>query len=407
VFLGRQLLEKEELRALYAWINLLRQSFPGDQERAQLDSLMGQLRAAQTRDGGDRITCESFDKVLFGWDFAVFPIVPVPHPVLEGWVPGSAAAAPASRAVLGGLQPQRVQQPPPQQLSLHPQQQQQLKPRWLPLWTLCRSRGDEDQAFVNGGYPCAMWNLLHVLTVSSATGGASPELTLAAIYGFVSHFFSCTECRDNFLRSNPDPATDVMGKAADAGVPPARALSMWLWAEHNAVTRRLGRQEAAERAAHPELHRGAPARARAVFPSRDLCRACRDSPADPNGNSAPPAGSLRGKHVARDMEYLAAQFARGSPNAPFREQADTVDAWSLDVVYAFLVHTYCFADSRLHCPRSSPYAAGSAGGLAWLRAPALVLLVLAACLALCGGARGLTDAISSARRRLKSPKQRH
>jgi len=288
VFLGRRVLQGDELNALYAWLNLLRQSFPGDLERKQLETLLMQLKD-EGRKGGNKISSDSFDTIMYGSTLAKYD-----------------ASDPFER--------------------------------WRPKWTLC-SEGDKKGVDVFGGYPCALWTLLHVLTVSTASGGAAPEMTLNAIVGFIKHFFACNECRDNFLASNPQPVVDVLQKATQLGILPSRALVLWLWAEHNAVSRRLNSEAGLDHV--PRL----------AFPPENQCRSCRNSQATAQSNFRT-QGQL-------DVEYLVNQLSSKGPNALYREMPGGVsrgsNEWDFDVLFSFLVHTYCFEDSKLHCPQSLYY----------------------------------------------------
>jgi len=112
--------------------------------------------------------------------------------------------------------------------------------------------------FLLGGFPCALWMLFHVLSVSSSSGGASTESTLHAIHGYIEHFFGCNECRLNFLQSNPNPIRDVVQLALKYHIPPARSVLLWLWNEHNSVSLRLTSK----------------GNIRPIFPSKDLCYSC-------------------------------------------------------------------------------------------------------------------------------------
>ena len=80
------------------------------------------------------------------------------------------------------------------------------------------------------GFSCAMWKLLHVMTVS-------PELDSSAksdIRFVIDHYFSCEECRKNFLEHFDK--CDFGG--CDSTDP--MSVALWLWRLHNGVNERLG-----------------------------------------------------------------------------------------------------------------------------------------------------------------------
>jgi len=309
VFLGRGSLEGAELDALFRWLEVNSQSFPGTTERNKIGRLLAQLKrlAASLRQDQKRnsISSEDFDKVLEKWDFAVF----------------------------------------------EPNQKQ----KWGAVWYLCSPRSLKDLG-VYGGYPCALWSLFHVLSVSSGHGGASPKKTVHAISDYVRYFFSCNECRENFIASNPDPEHDILRKAESLGVSQDRALVMWLWSEHNAVTRRLNHyilqsENNADAAASPrERSRSRKKfKLRQVFPSPDQCRKCYFSPKSKR---------LRDRSRTIDAQYLHSQPQSDSPNAEFRviigNHADVEEEggedWDYEHVYIMLLHSYCFSnDSKLRC----------------------------------------------------------
>eukprot|EP00516_Mucochytrium_quahogii_P003824 CAMPEP_0203752584 /NCGR_PEP_ID=MMETSP0098-20131031/6488_1 /ASSEMBLY_ACC=CAM_ASM_000208 /TAXON_ID=96639 /ORGANISM=" , Strain NY0313808BC1" /LENGTH=532 /DNA_ID=CAMNT_0050642813 /DNA_START=229 /DNA_END=1824 /DNA_ORIENTATION=+ len=308
VFLGKTYLDGEALDALYSWINLLRQSFPGDLERKQLHWFLSKLKALETKSGSKkRISSKEFDGLLKQWKFASSKMSSVGNGT------------------------------------------------WRATWILCRQRSIRDIG-VYGGYPCALWALFHVLSVSSSSGGAPPEQTLSAIAGYIRHFFSCSECVQNFVKSNPDPLHDVLLKAEKLGVSKSRALILFFWMEHNAVTRRLIREFSGVKRKRKKVI------ARHVFPVRSRCRSCyRDSSSKLRGVA--PAGG--------DFEYLSNNKGMG-PNAKFRDtiatstkgvakdpNVETDIEWDYDVLLRFLKHTYCFVDSRLKCP--SGQAVGRVG----------------------------------------------
>jgi hypothetical protein len=301
VFLGYTILEGERLSALYTWLDLLRQSFPGDEERLKLDQLYKKLEEEQNIEGG-KISSGSFDRMLKAWDFAFYPEIFKDEDSLNQ------------------------------------------NTTWQPKWTSCGRSPNS--------YSCALWHLFHVLTVSSASGGASPTTTLNGILSFVVNFFSCNQCRSDFLESNKDPFHEILEKAESLGFSKDRALTLWFWAEHNAVSRRLLGEKNLE-----NISTFVP------FPDPDQCSPCRDTHSG-NFNFVQQTNYLRTWKRHSDMEYLA-RIGRTGPNGIYNEialnpgfgsgrstrnKSFETETWDFDAVFLFLRHTYCFKDSQLSCP---------------------------------------------------------
>jgi hypothetical protein len=92
--------------------------------------------------------------------------------------------------------------------------------------------------------PSGLWYAFHLLTVNSKAHGSSPAAVMDTISTFVSNFFGCERCRAHFSRSF---ATCDFGRCAVEGSGAGgeeRALIMWLWAFHNAVSIRVAREAA-------------------------------------------------------------------------------------------------------------------------------------------------------------------
>ncbi|XP_076436162.1 sulfhydryl oxidase 2-like [Babylonia areolata] len=108
------------------------------------------------------------------------------------------------------------------------------------------------------GYPCGMWTLFHVLSVSAyqhaqaAGHGAEVVQTLCT---YLDHFSACHHCTHTFLAM----ATNLQAKIRT----PADGV-LWLWMAHNKVNRRLRGAES-EDPRHPKTQ----------FPSAESCPACR------------------------------------------------------------------------------------------------------------------------------------
>jgi thiol-disulfide isomerase/thioredoxin len=210
VFLGKFSLSASEQKALFDWLDLLRRAFPTQAGRWQLDWLYKRVQALTANDAA--LTSKGFDTVLEGWAFA--------RRFDESYE-----------------------------------------------WRYC---GKYEVSSVSRqeagmGYTCGMWLLFHIITVSA---GRTPHLykevdVSSAIHGFIQNFFSCNECRDNFLKHNPLPFQ--ASKSSDPF-----ALALWLWREHNFVSNRLNHEDASSGIVHK----------RELFPHMAACPTCHKAGAD-------------------------------------------------------------------------------------------------------------------------------
>ena len=122
---------------------------------------------------------------------------------------------------------------------------------------------------------------------------------VAGILAFVEYFFTCEECRRNFMNQNSDVQSKI-------GTKHGRDVILWLWKEHNSVSERINK----ERSSSSE-------NLRRTFPEWSICPSCH--------------GSIKQDAVLTRLE------------AP-RERI-----WDEDSVVRFLIATYCFDDTVLHC----------------------------------------------------------
>lgn len=118
------------------------------------------------------------------------------------------------------------------------------------------------------GYPCSLWQLFHTMTVF-ALEHESKNLqihknaldanagVLTAIFGYIGNFFSCQECRENFMRDADDLTTQTASLRN-------RDAVLWLWRMHNGVNRRLA-GDITEDEGNPKVQ----------FPGVDRCPQCR------------------------------------------------------------------------------------------------------------------------------------
>lgn len=114
------------------------------------------------------------------------------------------------------------------------------------------------------GYPCGLWTLFHTLTAVATISGDDAAAVFDAIIGYVTIFFGCRECSDNFAR-------EIEIWAAD-GVPRATygSVTLFLWTVHNRANLRLG--------AHANATNNDPNHPKLEYPSQESCPTCRRDP---------------------------------------------------------------------------------------------------------------------------------
>lgn len=135
----------------------------------------------------------------------------------------------------------------------------QLMAKWNPInvtstWVGCRGSTPNVR-----GYTCGLWELFHYLTIQSANDpyASDPLDALRAIYGYVKHFFGCTECAQHFQTMAEKYHIWRVSSKDDAVI--------WLWNAHNQVNARLV-GDITEDPAHPKIQ----------FPSERDCKKCRN-----------------------------------------------------------------------------------------------------------------------------------
>jgi len=113
------------------------------------------------------------------------------------------------------------------------------------------------------GYPCAMWNLFHVLSVSAADFNRDiPEdkvngrEVVEAMAKYIKSFFGCRECASHFETMVNDDLDDSVQSFDD--------VILWLWKAHNKVNARL-KGESSEDPQAPKIQ----------FPDVETCLSCR------------------------------------------------------------------------------------------------------------------------------------
>jgi len=299
VFVDGATLDASRLKALLDLLQDLSQMFPGS--RVNRDSL-GVLHD-QVADGKGQLSSEQWDDLLGRWSFGKFS--------------GDFA--------------------------------------WS---TMCNPRADEvdGSPHVTAGYTCGLWTLFHMLTFSGPRAGLSPGRTMATVRGYVDHFFGCSHCRQHFLQMFDECWGGRCDIGDDRSEESQRALALWLWRAHNTVNSRVA-VESAELAASPDSPLVAPElQAWALWPSTELCPACRRTDSGGVvGQASPPAHGGEGEST---------------------QNAAPAVRWDEDAVFAFLQTTYdvglWIGDPR---DRTGPATAegaeslgqGATGGVAFLQ----------------------------------------
>ena len=208
------------------------------------------------------------------------------------------------------------------------------------------------------GFTCGLWQLFHAVAADAMVNDAEGDgaALLAALEGYVRHFFGCQVCRDHFLTLTSAPPA--------ARVRTPRDFALWLWRAHNVVNARLAAEEA-------EGGTGDPAFPKVAWPTEVQCPAChRGAPHEPS--------------------------ADGDADAAWRSAAHTDVAWDDDAVVAYLIRYYAGAARAPPAPRAPParrpvpaqftdYEGGAAGrsnlGLSSFALACVALLALLALLA--------------------------
>ncbi|CAH1987738.1 unnamed protein product [Acanthoscelides obtectus] len=169
------------------------------------------------------------------------------------------------------------------------------------------------------GYPCGVWKLFHYLTVNAAEASpptSDPTMVLTAMYGYIKHFFGCSECSKHFQQ---------MAKRRNLwGVSSWDESVLWLWMAHNEVNKRLAGDETED----PEFPK-------VQFPTKERCPRCHNS--DDSWNLPEVQQYLRHMYAGINVRYIGSDTRilhlglNGSPKADdvFR----TVDTYMCFVLY--------------------------------------------------------------------------
>lgn len=133
----------------------------------------------------------------------------------------------------------------------------------------------------HAGYTCGLWELFHIMTVGVyeynlmvTTEWDVIHTAEAAdiLHDYIANFFTCEECRRNFLQSfdacDHDRCSRLGSSTKDEHE--WKQLALWLWETHNGVNVRLMKEKAQRegRMVTEEDER------RAMWPSRLQCSTC-------------------------------------------------------------------------------------------------------------------------------------
>lgn len=114
------------------------------------------------------------------------------------------------------------------------------------------------------GYTCGLWQLLHSLSVNlPESEGNIGAVWLAAVKGFIQHYFVCSECAQHFVEyATSEEAIEVISK---------KDAVMWLWKTHNVVNQRLAGEEERENKKRKDVRHP-----KVQWPTVEVCPQCVD-----------------------------------------------------------------------------------------------------------------------------------
>jgi hypothetical protein len=117
-------------------------------------------------------------------------------------------------------------------------------------WTSICSKGE-----AGAGYTCGLWQLFHLVTVGlvhynmdhqddalTETNMLSTMHTADTIRNYIEHFFTCDECRLNFVQMYEECRFERCNRLStnpSSSIEDWKQLSLWLWEVHNDVNVRL------------------------------------------------------------------------------------------------------------------------------------------------------------------------
>jgi Erv1 / Alr family/Thioredoxin len=159
-----------------------------------------------------------------------------------------------------------------------------------PEWSLSCSQGVPGR-----GFTCGLWEMFHAVTVGSVDFNKNqvedaallaPETVAMTIRDFIEFFFSCEECRQNFIKMYDSCAFNRCKRLSNVtkltgdedSILEWEEVPLWLYEVHNAVNVRLMIEKATREKREPTRQNIIEAQ----WPARRECRPCWLEP-DVNG----------------------------------------------------------------------------------------------------------------------------
>ena len=154
-------------------------------------------------------------------------------------------------------------------LAWPPSAEKATNPKALKSIKICGASSFKDWAGCKGslpssrGYTCALWSLLHALSVGlPASDPSCGHRWLLVVRGFVQYFFQCSDCSKNFVKyASTEESLQVTTK---------KDAVLWMWKTHNYVNERLKKEE-------DQASSGDPKFPKVQFPTAEQCAACHSS----------------------------------------------------------------------------------------------------------------------------------
>ncbi|KAL4124780.1 hypothetical protein PRIC2_008374 [Phytophthora ramorum] len=102
---------------------------------------------------------------------------------------------------------------------------------------------DKDNLTLCTTFTCGLWTLFHSITVSDVKALTTqeqwrPSEIMSAIRLVVKHFFGCEECKQHFMKANPESLIRKLALRDDDG---PHAVAFWMWTMHNTVNKVLSK----------------------------------------------------------------------------------------------------------------------------------------------------------------------
>ena len=136
----------------------------------------------------------------------------------------------------------------------------------------------------NTGYTCGLWQFFHIITIGASERylmsyfdghNVSTQHISNTIHSFVSNFFGCNVCRNNFKKMYKECGYDHCKIFNNDTMPVSKEIAMelpiWLWKVHNGVNVRL----IGERALRDGRNVSKEEEEAATWPTKKMCPNCR------------------------------------------------------------------------------------------------------------------------------------